>query len=459
MTVRSRHRPALAWLLAGALAVGCSDDEPKDCPTEGVPCDIREASCRDAVFALTACMRGQRGAEPPPSRIITREQYAMETRSEVAQSQSTTSRVRDVYEGALKLLKLLPSDTSLGDATADSNIEGVAAYYDTRNKQITVIADVISEMKRDALERGTFTLSHEYTHALQDQREGLASLSKNESTTDGSMAVDSLVEGEAVIMSDLVIFRAVAGQSADGADAAWQRFTKAWLPHYDQTLASTLTLIAKSSAPYNEAQLLLPYPIGSRPLASAYLEAGLDGVRGFYEARPKTLISWIEPEAQIPRALPCSPPEPPTGYQLLGSDRTGGTGLIALYTRLGLSGPGAYEAARAWTNDLISIYAPPTETSAAVAWRIQLRDEASAMHLETQVTSANLGLSVSRTGDAVLLTAAAIPEVLAGWSTRNDCRTNKGRGGEPSTTRLFSGVLHRPHRPPHLSSARWLPAH
>ena len=422
------HRPlsSRALLIGSLLAIAsasCGDDSHT--PTT-IPCDIREARCRHAIFTLTAQVRGQSNAKLPPTRIITRAQFATETRAAV--TQSMTTRDDQVLEATLRLLHLLPATSSIVEAMADSSIEGVAAYYDGRSKAVTIIDDAAENESS-----GSLTLSHEYTHALQDQRENLDTLDKAAKSTDQVMAVSSLVEGEATILSDVTMSRAT-NTVHDRGDT---------LAYVARVLNSVLMSVEQSDAPFNEAELVLPYPVGGLPVAEAYFSGGSGGIQALYRAPATTLTGWVQRDVTGAPALPvplsCDMPDPPSGYARSEFDRLGGTGLIALYTRLGLRGSQAYEAARAWTNDSFTVFAPMgTDVSAAFAWRIGLLDEAAASTLESQLRASTLALTIVRQANEVVLTGATDPAVLAAWAG-SACTTQKSLA-EPEPKRLLPAM-------------------
>jgi hypothetical protein len=397
---------ALAALLA--LSAACGDDGAERVP---IPCNIAQESCRLALFRLTASMRDQRGARLPPSRIITRDQYAQETRQEIATRMSSLADRQ--YEVSLQLLKFLPEGSSAGEAMADSNIAGVAAYYASDTKNVTIVSDVAEDEYG-----GSLTLSHEYTHALQDEREGLVNLASQARSTDAIMAEGALTEGEATILSDAVL------AEAQGLDFDYARAVS---PYLDRLRDALLKDVGESSAPFTEAQFVLPYPVGGRPLALAYDQRGYDGIAPYFLAWPDTLAEWIDPTRKnLPVAQRCSFPDPPAAYQRIVFDSFGATGLIALEVVLGADGSTAYDRARAWAADSIAVFAPADQSvQAALAWRITLTNSATATALLQRIQAANLGVQATLQGYDVVLTAASVPGVLDGWTGRNDCSTSK----------------------------------
>lgn len=423
----------LCVLANGLLAGGCNDDVSPCSEPVPLPCDIRSEACRCTVFDATKQLRNQPEAKAPPTRVISREQFATETRSAMASAMQ--SDVAIAYQEALKLLSLLPASSSLDEAEAEATISGVAAYYDTRDKSITIIADAAEEQ-----EEGVFTLSHEYVHALQDQREGFENLESSDMSTDGYLAVKTLTEGEAVLLSDLVLF-----------DLAGRPFDEGSLAFFDRLLTLTLESIGTSTAPLTESQLALPYPVGAGTLARAYLGGGIASVARFFQQRPSTFTGWFDPAgaAGLPTLPRCGPPEPPAGYKVWGADRLGGSAMPALGALLAYSDTQMLELAKGWNTDLFTLYSAASDPrEAAVAWRITFGNEALAAELESRFKQTATKLEVSRIGAELSLIGASNPAVLAGWAARTLCTLIVDKSRSDQATRLvpeLTSHVYAPH--------------
>lgn len=409
--------PVLSWM-AGALclaltASACEDDNHPD-----LPCDIRKEPCQRAVWYATSLVRNQPQGKMPKIRVISRAQYADETRKATQAQRDRETEPNwsgEIIEAAYRLVAFLPEDVSDSDARDASNITGVAAYYSTRTRDVTVI-----ERENASAANDTYTLSHEFTHALQDQRNDLAPLDAQRlRSSDTNLAISSLVEGEAVAISNAVL------------NLTYSQRPLANTAFYDGMLAEFLGRIAASEAPWTEAGFTLPYPVGGRALTTAYLERGYPAIEERFGTHPLTYAGWVEGGAvdALPLPLQCSVVDAPSGYQHMYNDRLGGAALLALYTRLGLSGDEAFQAARAWTNDLFTIYAPMNERGpalAVVAWRIGLNSAEAIAYLTDKVAASKLAIDVQQREREVLLTAATDPSVLTGWAARDACVTPKG---------------------------------
>ena len=428
MTWRAGWRAALVFAAASTvLGVGCGDEEPCE-KSVALPCNIREAACRCSVFEETKRVRNQPEGRLPPARVITREQYAAEVRA--GSGSRPPSEDALVYQTALKLLALLPSETSLDEAENQAQIDGVAAYYEPGEGKVTIIDDAAA----NPLD-GVFTLSHEYVHALQDQRERIGDLFDGADSSDDALSVKTLVEGEAVLLSDLLLF-----------DISDRTFDATSLTAFDRLLDLTLTAIGKSPAPLTEAQLSLAYPVGASVLGKAYLVGGIRGVSGFYATRPRSVTGWFD-EARspaLPARLSCGTPEAPAGYKYWVPDRMGGTAMIALGASLGFNNEEMSELAAGWNNDLFALYSMTGTPAVAMAWRIGFEDTSSATLLETRMRASRPTLEITRSANELLIIGASDPSALAAWSARHVCTALKSR--DVATASLRPGFIRELHR-------------
>jgi hypothetical protein len=127
--------------------------------------------------------------------------------------------------------------------------EGVAGYYDPRSKRLRIVSgttpDALSEM----------VLAHELTHALEDQRFGLA-ISEGESD-DAALARLALVEGTATLVMQQYLLRYIGAEKALGGLLGSAMQTGPDLPKFLQD------------------QLLWPY-VGGMRFAQALRDTGAD---------------------------------------------------------------------------------------------------------------------------------------------------------------------------------------
>lgn len=414
MTLRSIGLSCL--LLAAA---GCSDDEDVS-----LPCDVARRACQRAVFAATAKSRDQPDARLPAVRVITRAQLAAELRASV---EGQTNELppdealkQEQSQRALALLGLLPppSKQSADDAYIEQSVATIAAYYSHASRDITVISD----QTRD-YEDATITLSHEFVHALQDQREGLSRLQREYSkTTDDDVALTSLIEGEATWQSYVTFYRELHGLEID-------QWNHAKL--FQAILDNTLDAVAESTAPLIDVTELMPYPLGGKRLSELDIEQGEGAISALYEAPPLTLRWWAaEPLDDLPVQLDCDVPSAPDGYTRFDEDRLGFGGLLAYRSAQGEDATAAYEAAEHWRADRIASYASESEPEhVAIVWRLMLDSATAARSLASFVNASGQATALAQ-DSAVVLSAATDPDLLERWRPREGCPAfDKRRGG------------------------------
>jgi hypothetical protein len=416
----SRRAIILSSLL---VALGCGDDDVS------LPCNVADRACQRAVFTATAKSRGQMNATLPRVRVITRAQLAAELRASV-EGQSDELPPDEALEQeqgqrALALLGLLPppAKQSVDDAYIEQSIATIAAYYSHSSHDITVIADQTKDR-----EEATVTLSHEFVHALQDQREGLSRLQREHSeTTDDDIALTSLIEGEATWLSYVTFYREIHGLEID----RWNH-PKLFRSILDNTLAA----VEESSAPLIDTIELMPYPVGGKRLSEIEVEQGAGAIRELYDDPPLTLRWWAaEPLDGLPADLDCDVPPAPDGYQRFDEDRLGFGGVLAFRTAQGEDALSAYAAAEHWRADRIASYASESEpTRVAIVWRILLDSDVAARSL-AGFTNASGSATALAQDNVVVLSAATDPDLLERWSPSQGCPAfDKRRGGAAHST-------------------------
>ncbi len=178
---------AIGILLAGLLVLLVLEGEPS--PERRVARAVPVSTIAARVEAL----RGLRFDSRPVPQTVSPAQARREGLEDLDRSYPEARRKAD--EEVLKLLGLIDPGVDLRSISASVFGEGVAGYYDPRSKRLRIVSgttpDALSEM----------VLSHELTHALEDQRFGL-DLGEGESD-DAALARLALVEGTATaVMQD-----------------------------------------------------------------------------------------------------------------------------------------------------------------------------------------------------------------------------------------------------------------
>jgi len=170
---------------------------------------------------------------------------------------------RRADEEVLKLLGLLEPDVDLRGVSASIFGQAVAGYYDPRNGRLRVVegAQTANQVLNE------ITLSHELTHALEDQRLEL-DIEKTSGSDDRALAYLGLVEGSATA----VMFT-----------YAERHFSA------EQTLGGLLSSLGQDTGdlpPFIEAQLIFPYIRGQQFVQRLYEAGGWGVVNAAYRFRP-----------------------------------------------------------------------------------------------------------------------------------------------------------------------------
>ncbi len=184
-------------VLVGLVVLeGESPSEPRSAPSASVA----------TIASRVEVLRGLKFRTRPVPQTVSPAQARREGLEDLDRSYPETRRRAD--EEVLKLLGLLEPDVDLRKISASVFGEGVAGYYDPRSKRLRIVSqttpDALSEM----------VLAHELTHALEDQRFGLA-VTEGESD-DAALARLALIEGTATLVMQDYLVRYIGAEKALG---------------------------------------------------------------------------------------------------------------------------------------------------------------------------------------------------------------------------------------------------
>jgi hypothetical protein len=397
-------KPARVTVLAcvaASIAIGCGGDTGPGCTATA--CNITDAHCQKSIFAATACEREQSGASEPKVRVLTLDQFRQELDADPSEPTASERGWGTVFQ----LLRLLPAGQSIDQAATNTAADNIAAYYSTSTKGVTVIDRGSSDEQEDL-----FTLSHEFVHSLQDEEVGLAAFQKKWThSTESSIAVKALIEGEAVLVSAGVLTRSL-GRERSGTD--WPRFESA-------LFTSIFGSLDKSAAPFFAAVENLPYPIGSDGLVEPWLSRGQPGIEDFYSRPYLSLIDWVDdvprPQTEV-EPLTCYPTSAPAGYVGEDHDTFGIAGVLSMFMRAGLDAESSYGASRGWRSDSVVTFRPSdtTDDHRAVAWRTHWATPDDALAFRGAVSGVP-ALRIVLEEQNVTLFAASDTQILAQWDT------------------------------------------
>lgn len=384
----------LTWAACGEedrRRVLVGDDD--DCASLA-PCDITDEACQQAVFDLTACVRGDGKQALPPIRQLSRDQLAAELSANASAPSGAASEATRAVELTFAALHLIAPETTLSDAAVMQQASSIAAFYRRNKKDITVISDAAMDR-----EQAMNVLSHELTHYLQDRAGQLRSVANV--TLDESVSIRALTEGDAVVTS----YRTLAAMR--GLSPSQIRWSSVWAQLEENVVRAT----EASASPLTAAASQLPYVISPPALEDAWESGGRAEVEQFFDSPPATQLDWLEGSIVYSQAevLACFPALPPEGYELIAADSLGVAGVFALLGALDLD-RSSLAVAGEWRQDRLAVYvnkaaADEGALEVLAAWRIRFADASSAADIEDLLQA--LDLDVTRAGAELLIRAAS----------------------------------------------------
>ncbi len=390
------------WLVVLGL-LGCDDEQTL---TGG--CDIRTAGCQRVVFEATAEARGQPGAERPPVRTISAEQFAAEYRAEVDEALDEAGGAQLAWDAALQMLGLLDAGTTGIEAVAEETIATVAAFYDGDTQGVTVV----DRGGPSSPEQDLFVLSHEFVHALQNQTGHLQKFRERFAhSTDSLLATTALTEGEATVLGAVVLEEAAPPGSFLDWDALGTGLRGGV---FDSIEAAQEPMIAAISG--------LPYTFGFDGLR--HLRNDPTEIQELYDSPALTLRAWANGRggSDPPGGLSCYPTIAPEGYVAVDHDSLGVVALIALGVLAGERPGSARTASFSWTDDIVVAFeSVDTPHEYAVAWRLRSEGSIADLAWEQHLLDVAPDIQTDVIDRELLAYGATDPTVLADWAITSDC--------------------------------------
>lgn len=403
------------WVALGSLAlglVGCGEEDsnglgrlsyprmPGCEQIDSAPCDTMQPGCQQVRLELAACLRGSEPGELPPVTLWTEQQYGDALTALLAESPRPTP---DHYERALSLLHLVePGAFSPGPAVMNQ-VSWVWGFYDPEERDITIIdhGQPADDDTSNAL------LLHELVHALQDRDVTLRAFhEEHDGSFDAMLASTSIVEGEAELHESHYV-AALLGLDPTQVD---------WREHFTNRIANGDKWVLEQSSPLVATRSDFPYAYGQRFVDFAWQAGGHQALLALFAAPPTStqvlLASTDAPNASF-TPVELVAPTAPSDWSFVADDTLGAWALYLVLTRSATT-PDVRAAALAWRGDRLSIYSGPT-TDTALAWQLELGDEASAALVETNLQAQLGGTWVRRQGTRVVA-AAATAAVALDWA-------------------------------------------
>lgn len=376
-----RAQARLLTLLVFSAQCGCSSDSDQPDSVMGIEprpvsgcehesyatCDTESSACQKAIFSTVTCLRSSKGVSIPNTRTITIEQFGAELTAANGDEPKLNQEQLTALERGLMSMHLMKAGDLTGTGYVDSQINTVPAFYDPETDVVTFVHQNGKEGSEQSTSNAT--LAHEYVHALQDQEHDLSRLEDEfGTTTDSSLALHSLEEGEASMHEDTYL-AAVWGLEQHDLDRA-RRYNE------QETLAAEGL---KQYSPMLAIGRAFPYFAGGLFVYRAYEAGGMAEVRRLFANPPSSSLEVRTGIAAVP--VVADPPAPPDGYALLTLD-TLGSELFFDFAQASFPTGDPSVFRNVWRGDRVYLYYKPGTADLAVLWRIKLATEPSRNQLK-----------------------------------------------------------------------------
>ena len=434
------------FALAVACLAGCAEEEPGPC--EHRVCSIDSDACVQRVAEVVAC---ERGVEPltPEVRYMTQAEVIAEWNADMPTPEEEQANLR--WIDAEGLVGLMPAGYTTAQADAD-RADGIAAYYSSDTKEVTIIVD--SGVDDDAF--AYEILAHEMVHVYQDVEWDLTDLLDAYATTfDRFLGLRAVVEGDASLFQSI-------------ASAALLDFTPSgteWRDFIATFQAEMLARSQESTTPSLDTLVYFPYAFGLGYVYPAWDEDGMEGMARAVNDPPDSVRQVMrgypgehrEPinddEAFDAAAVPVLP-----GFTFVDGAHKGTWQVNAMLQQTGASEhPFHTTALDPVGADYFSVFVHDETGALAVVWRIQNGGAfADSLELPSSAWSSDEELA-SRTwrfvdSDVVLvagttgLVASELFDTIEGWQTPQAALEAAGtlEGRHRSCAHRFGAMLHAP---------------
>ncbi|MEM6531184.1 MAG: hypothetical protein AAF654_01105 [Myxococcota bacterium] len=331
---------------------------------------------KEAYDRLLPAIRGLEFRAATPTEVVKRD--ALKERLAKTFEEEDRAQIR-FFDRALKAFGVLPPVMSLEPLMLSLLESEVAGYYDPARKQITIVDGKKAKKKKKKKKPSSFlarlltkdgfdpgesrgVVAHELTHALTDQHYDLTKLKKAVADVDdASMALDAVIEGDAMIA-----MMAAMGNDYSGAEqifasgSAYWRFTFEVLAGMAPELSGE-TL--RSAPPFFAEAMMFPYTYGMVFLLEVGQDGGFAAVNRVYARPPESTEQVLHPERYLKRDPPILIEEPkwPMGLKRLGSNVLGEAQIRFILED--------EEAAAGWGGDRYTIFEADRDT--VLVWMTQ----------------------------------------------------------------------------------------
>jgi hypothetical protein len=309
-----------------------------------------QAGDRQRIEEQTSELRGLPFKSPVKYKIIDRSELRRVLVDKVKE-QYTEQEMHD-YSRTLAAVGLVPEGTDLLNVLVSLLNEQVAAFYVPEERALYTFKDLVFSGNLDKM-----LLSHELTHALQDQNFDLLKFPLKVKTNDDlALATSALIEGDATVLMTRWYVENVDPSKMLGDLGAM----------FGQNTAKL-----REAPPYLRELLMFPYQEGQQFTTTLYSSGGTAAIDAAFRNPPTTTKDILHPDKFLQqRATPehLDLPKLEAGdWRLIGNNTLGEFG-----TRFVLGqGMGIYDAhvlAEGWNGDRYQVYERGTNGPTALVW-------------------------------------------------------------------------------------------
>jgi hypothetical protein len=319
---------------------------------------------RHLIEQQTSELRGLPFKTPVTYKMIERSDL-LRVLVEKIKEQYTEQEFRD-YSHSLAALGLIPEGTDLFNVIVSMYGEQVAAFYTPDEHALYTFKDLVFSSNLDKM-----LLSHELTHALQDQSFDLQKFPlKVKDNDDLALATSALVEGDATVL-----------------------MTRWYVENIDPSkmLGDLGAMFGQNTAKLREApqymreMLLFPYQQGQQFAMTLFVAGGTAAIDAAFRNPPTCTKDILHPEKFLrQRATPEHidlPPLESKDWRMIGNNTLGEFGTRFILGQ----GVGEYDAsvlAQGWNGDRYQVYEHGTNGPTGFVWATAWEDEQRAGEFE-----------------------------------------------------------------------------
>ncbi|HEX8872173.1 MAG TPA: hypothetical protein VF758_05370 [Candidatus Acidoferrum sp.] len=271
---------------------------------------------------------------------------------------------------------LIPKDFDLENFLVDLLTEQIAGLYDPKAHEF-YIADWIPPEDQEMV------MSHELTHALEDQRYGIeAWMHAVRSDDDAELSRESVLEGSAMAAMVEYLLRGKGLKLKD-------------LPEFDPSLFAgdlAQTPMIKKAPPFIKDSLMFPYTTGLSFSVRVLRTDGWNGFDGIFARPPANTQQILHPEVyragKTPAPLKVDLPDgaPGRNWTLLEENSMGEFGWKEVLKQF-LDEKTAQELSVAWDGDRYVTYEDADKKRVLLFARLRLSNEAAAADFYARYSS------------------------------------------------------------------------